>query len=835
MRCHDIHENDCDTELAPDWKFCPRCGRRAGSVRIEDVTLRFPFKRPLPLTHRGTQPVAVEARLHVQSPEEKVLRLLSPGGLMSPSTLNALHFRWEGAQPPPIGIPLRVALWLRANDGPPQDPFEPGDTKRLHQWPTLLRVSSPSPPRLHVLEDMLLFGPHSRERIVTIANDGDAPLTICPLEEPHGYTLAIVSPPAAASARWVIAPGERREWRLRAIGDIANGEESRLEVMSADGRQRASVRLLRSAGERAESTTTHIVGVDFGTSGTSVWVRSGKEETPAMKLKDPGARDGDDPYRFPTLIYVRVHNGVEEPNGFYIGYAALREYEKTPNRGFLVRELKSDLRSDREPYLDYGPGYTLHALLTRYLKTLKSQVIDLALGDPARATVAWNFSLPVLDSHRGGARFLFERQKNALDKAIRAAGYLTSGVEPQFFTEPYCAAVYLLLGYGDFEYAPGLGPQPGEWACVFDSGGGTTDVVLGRLWREDGKLKFEEVTTLGGYKRDEAPGEVTTFGGESLTRRTALYLAAFRKRKYDYLSYTGNGPKDTATYERMMHLAETLGERGIAGLNEDGTRGDSIWNANPKLMRETDGYKKRIARLRALSALENLNISGGVKGDRKLEIVRREWDANVVEPRLEPLGEEMSRSVFCTEANANERGELPLPSDVKWVFGVGGNTRTRRIQEWLEGYFPNGVQVLETQDGDDSDRMLAVSGGTVWAAKARRANALPYALWIEAEDGKKPFEVAANDALSDATPFRDWPTFVPANDRVLFTVWADGRVPIGNSEVAFRGRVGEFTLFNATPEGERRAITLHFRFRGRTLVVESDESGQSAIKWEYML
>lgn len=834
MRCSDIHKHDCQVELGDDWKFCPRCGRKAGAVVVQARELLYPFAHSLPVRHRGQQEMRCDFKLDpAGAPEAQALRIADKPKSVRAGQMTGVHFSWNG-KPPPVAPPLRVPLRVRSDDGTPQDPFaSDASLSRLREWSVLLSLASPRPGKLRLEQEVAVFHPRCRERALRIFNDGDKPLSLHPLEAPPGYALEAASDGAAEQA-WIIAPRSARCWMLRALPSAPPGESS-LSVWSADHRQQAQVRLLRQAEEKVEAATSYIIGVDFGTSGTSVWVRSGKDpQAPAFALHDPSARDDEYKQRFPTEIFIRLENGVEAKDGFAIGYEARRRSETETGRGLLVRDLKTMLRGEEEPFVrDYGPRYTIDHLLRRYLEALKKKIIDPALGD-AGATIAWNFSVPVLDGHQGGAHVMFERQKSRLEKAVRAAGFVTTGCSLQFFTEPFCAAVYLLHGHGLYRFPAGPPPQEGDWACVFDSGGGTTDVVLGQLHYEDGRLQFEEITTLGGYRSDPHSQDVSTFGGEALTRRTALYLTV----RHDYLKFSEAVPSDKL-YEKMLATAK---ERGQKAIEEE-----PVWKDNVPLLSEADGFKRQVARLPAPGSSARIVVKNRKIGDHKISFKRAEFDEQVVNIPLQPLQTEMDRSVFRIADHAadtsgiQDGSTLPLPAEVRWVFGVGGNCRVRRIgEDWLLGYFNDGVQDLETTDAAgqvrDDDRMLAVSGGTVWAAEARRAGLIPYALWVQDENGERIFATHANEVFSDQTRYPECNRKIPPGQSARFEVWIEGHIA-AEEAVPFRGRVGSFSLDNhdsAADEG--RTLSAFFAFRGRKLIIEAQETpAQRTPKFEYLV
>lgn len=136
MRCHDIHGNHCPSELAPDWKFCPTCGRKPAAVVIASPSLLFPFCQPLPLRHRGFEPANFLCRLdHGATPQAGALRIKDSPHSIRSNQLAGLCFEWAGVAPPPSQAPLQMPLRILTDDGEPRDPFSDDPIKtRAREW-----------------------------------------------------------------------------------------------------------------------------------------------------------------------------------------------------------------------------------------------------------------------------------------------------------------------------------------------------------------------------------------------------------------------------------------------------------------------------------------------------------------------------------------------------------------------------------------------------------------------------------------------------------------------------------------------------------------------------
>ena len=826
------------------------------------LSLRIVGQREMVLRAR----VAAGEPLRFRAPEGAVeyLDVRVPRPATSGPMTIALPLLWTGDEPPPIQTPRQIALHLTTLDGAPRDGFSLEPDNRARVWePLHLRISAPKPAQLEIETALLLLNGRARERELILSNAGESPLQLQPPLLPVGFEIVSTN---ASHGQWTLLPQTKRSWKVRALANAPHGE-TRVPLCRATGEILGEVRLLVPAPAAQSARTRYVLGVDFGTSGTSIYKRDGRDDRlPAVALHDPRARAGiDDPKRFPTVLYVSFQNGNE--SGFYIGYEALQKQQQKEgdSPGLFVREIKSLLRTDDEPFVaQFGPNYRVDLLLRRFLGALYGQIIEPQLEGGRATSVAWNFSLPVLDSHQGGAGALFEMQKNRLEAAIRDAGYLQTGDVLEFFTEPFCAAVYLLLEHGNYRYPTARPPRDGDWACIFDSGGGTTDVVLGRLRLEGNQMRFEAVSTLGGY-RETGENKVTTFGGELLTRKTAIYLSVWQKESA--------GTEDHS-YKLLLHEVARLSREGALGGRDPKIVGDDLraiaalaanneelftqpavtlgtrvkpnpWLEWVQIWEDVERFKRQLASLALPGATTNLPFPSRESDDKTfpVTIARREFDEVVVNRRLALMGAAMKSQVFGDAANADANAATGAvaasqggvaPAEVGWVFGVGGNSRVRRVQDWLHEFFPQwgAVQDLTAITNgvpDESDRMLAVAGGAVWANKASRDNTLPYGLRVE-RAGALVFEAPIHAAIADVAP-REIICSLAFGEHTEFRCFLNGQIAATQSG-NFDGEIGRFAVRNREAdesadayEINARNITVRIALQGRTLRAWSDEAG----------
>ena len=870
LTCRDIHAHACPQIIKPETAFCPTCGRPTVGVSASPSAAQVVLAPgqntlSLPLRVVGQAKVVVRARVAAAEPVRFKTRegvdTIFDGSAPKPENAGPLTITlpmvWTDDERPSLEVPRQVPLHLETLDGPPRDIFNVEPANRARAWaPLVLQVSSPRPAKLEVATEVLLLSGRERERELELINSGDSPLQLRPPVVPVGFEISARD--SGNSGEWVLAPGARKVWSVRALSQAPAGATA-MALHNIAGVELGKITMLVPARSALATRTRYVVGVDFGTSGTSIYQRDGRDDNQkAVALLDVKARAGvDDPKRFPTVLYVSFKNGLE--SGFYIGYEALQKQQQKEGDapGLFVREIKSLLRTDEEPFvLQFGPNYRVDLLLRRFLQKLREQIIEPQLEGGRTASVAWNFSLPVLDSHAGGSRQLFERQKSRLENAIRDAGTIKTGDELEFFTEPFCAAVYLLLGHGNYRYPRNRGPRDGDWACIFDSGGGTTDVVLGRLRLEQGQMRFEEVRALGGYQK-AGEQKVTTFGGELLTRKTAIYLSVWQRP-----GEVGDAQaREDRSYKLVLHEVARLSRQGALGHRDERIVADDLrtiaalapdneeifmqpkvvldkkiktnpWVEFYDLWEDVERFKRQLASVALPGATVNLPFPSRESDDKTfpVPIVRREFDEVVVNRRLDAMSAAMQTQIFGGE-------DVAAPAEVRWVFGVGGNCRVRRVQDWLGEFFPdrNSVQDLTVVSGglaDESDRMLAVAGGAVWANKASRDNTLPYSIRVEGA-GETIFEAQAYVPLSDIEPIEKIYQMIYGHHIELRCVLS-GDIAGPNGAVPFEGAVGRFTLANREMDAEApahetpmRNISVRIGLEGRTLRAWSDEAGET--------
>ena len=882
--CGPLHGDSCEQILEANWAYCPRCGRPTWSIAPTTSALlassappAFELKFAFRTFQAGTSaPAAATLELKVLPSEwddgTPAIWAFADGTRPQRDWSRRFDANFAPSAPGVVRLSETEAKALlghrfvaranvRLHDGPAaSDGFalvsDPSRHQRETQWEWEVRL--PRPGSLHFDQTLLFFRDTVRERELTARNTGDEPLEVVSPRAPRGFSVEVVSGATSLTQDGPlrVLPGARLRLRVRRTDALAGRA-----VFALQGRSGSlgEVELLVADSARARTTAKWVVGVDFGTAGTSVWKRPALDDgAPPQVLRDSYAVEaaGEDARRFPTLIYVRHDAGLDR--GLFIGFRALREWERDaydPQKGLLVRELKSLLREQSEPFVHIHARYTVDNLLRRFLQELKRTLIEPETGGEGVA-IAWNFSLPVLDSHSGGSRELFSRQKDRFQRGLEAAGYLNANCSLDFWTEPFCAAAYLLTRRGKWKFPANRPPRQNDWMLVFDSGGGTTDAVLGRLDFDDqGQLLLDEVATLGGFGGQGSTSSsraLSTFGGERLSRRTIVFLTAFPDRNV-LVDWPG---LDAARVEALTSVAKK-GESEVAKSTTGVPPHEQLnpWDVDPTIARAFEIPKRALAGLPTRATQHNIraeltHVRPVAPGVRDPFVVQRaEFDYAVVDDHcLDSLWKEMLFQILGERDAVKVIPDRPTRDEVTWVFPVGGNCRVRRIVERLESEFGDSVQELalehEDQNGkivrDDSERMLAVSGGTVWAGVARPEHMAPYALCVRrAGESETLFEIAFRSPLGVEFSHPSRTFSIPRGQSLAFEIEAQGQLSAGGRDFPFQGRVGRFQISShLAPDGDEEARPLNFDLRlsatSRGAEVHFvDESGATSQKiWE---
>ncbi|MBX7136084.1 MAG: hypothetical protein K1X67_25725 [Fimbriimonadaceae bacterium] len=371
--------------------------------------------------------------------------------------------------------PARATLEVTTHDGD-RGPAEEWVPRPLRTHFVDLEAGLAQGPELIAEPSALFFSAGQERRALKLVNRGDLPATLDVVQLPPGMRLD-----GTLTMRELL-PGQSVTLTIVRSDSALAGS---VEVLDR-GEPLLSIPAILLPAPPAKMVARYVVGIDFGTSNTTIGIRDTRTEQVEF-LTDPGA--SAPLTRFPSVVLLR---GPDSLNWAY-GTTALAEFD--PNRHQIVHELKTYLRSDREPFARKWETCTVDAILAWYLRRLRLDIIEPALVklSPGSAPdVHFVFCLPVLDS---GPQY--ELQRLRMERAIAAAGFGEMG-EISFQYEPVAAALFFLQGHKSG--APPHTFDDGEAILVFDSGGGTTDITLFTARETAGEIAMEDVRQVGSHR-----------------------------------------------------------------------------------------------------------------------------------------------------------------------------------------------------------------------------------------------------------------------------------------------------------------------------------------------
>ena len=306
------------------------------------------------------------------------------------------------------------------------------------------------------------------EREFRIENRGGGVLDVAHVEAEGGFVVE----PAAEARGFCLPSQESRTLRVRRATEASR--QGHLRALDARGEVLAEARVeWLLPGRPIAPPFAFVIGIDFGTSNTSVIARDVRARAnPPVPLPD------EEHQRFETLVYVKGSRDAD----WAIGEEALNRADQDPS-GTLIPNLKTLVREN--------PDAVVMRVLTYYLERLLRKIVEpyLERVNPGNLPVCFVFSLPVLD--KGAPEpAAHERYRKAVLDAAEGAGYLDTRRSWSLDTilEPDAAALEILLS------EPGKQPfSDDDLILVIDGGGGTTDLTLATVAIVEGEVGLKDV------------------------------------------------------------------------------------------------------------------------------------------------------------------------------------------------------------------------------------------------------------------------------------------------------------------------------------------------------
>ncbi len=426
-----------------------------------------------------------------------------------------------------------------------------------------------------------------------------------------------------------------------------------------------------------------IIGIDLGTTNSVVAVMSGKD--PEVITNEEGAR------LTPSVV------AFDENGEILVGQVAKRQAVTNPeNTVFSIKRFMGRKFSE----------------VSEELKMVPFKVSATDNGDVAVKVRGKSYSPPEISARvlqklrRAAEEFLGETVTDAVitvpayfndsqRQATKDAGRIAGLNVRRIVNEPTAAA----LAYG-------LDKQGDHRVAVYDFGGGTFDISILNVSREEGGESFVEVISTNGD---------THLGGDNIDLRIIEYLISeFRKDQGIDLS------RDNMVLQRLREAAE----------------------------------KAKIELSSTLETTINLPfLTADASGPKHMNM-------KLSRAKLEALCEDLfERSLApCRKALADAKMS---PSDVDEVVLVGGSTRIPKVQELVERFFGR-----KPHKGVNPDEVVALGAavqGAVLSGEVRDillVDVTPLSLGIETLGGVMTTLIQRNTAI----PHRKSETFSTASD-----------------------------------------------------------------------
>ncbi len=517
--CEALHSNTCPQILDPSWHYCPHCGSAIVKFSLHEVARHF--------LSNGMVETKVEVHSLFPFAKGALIQVNGPGiadraqiGLI-PDANQYFQVQFDPAEPEAVAVTVHIEKVTRQ---PNQDPFQDlEDVTRMIS----LGANKLDEARVEAIPAVLTLAPGESREIQLVATG--QPFKMARFAQPAGIRVK-------SENNSIIRQNQPVKVIVEAISAIKN---SSLEFFDVSDKLLASVQLVPRTVPGMKPKARFLVGIDFGTSGTSIWRSDSISGLPPQNLLTEE--------RPPTAVFV---DRPTVRSSWKYGAAAEAASRENPD-GFLVTEFKKYLQEEDDTIPNLG--ISASSLLTWYVSKLMEDSVyaRLAAGtaeqELSEGDIEWRITMPVYDSGQRSKRY---RQR--MLAAMREAGLYDYG-NVELLLEPECALRYLVQS-GTFQRAK---VPMGSRVMVVDSGGGTTDVAIGTLIVDGDRLALQDVISYDMTLpkcRDNGDSIGSDFGGGDVTRLAGAYaIASFAK--------AGNLE---SRYSELARIAGTSGEGAAA-------------------------------------------------------------------------------------------------------------------------------------------------------------------------------------------------------------------------------------------------------------------------------
>lgn len=685
MKCGELHDNGCEEQLEESWTFCRSCGSRLIGFHWDPrhIVARRDGSVDLSASLVLDWPATSSATLSIEAGD---LTLIEPKVSLvgKPNDRRAVAFALPGAS----NNAIVVATVADVRRSPDADSFVEGFAGVLRdpirQALPVLR-GTPQPVCL-VLTPELLRGSSSKPKTVRVELEGASAIQLSPVVGPEGWIVSGLDGD-------VVRSNKPARFEFQAVHGSSKGI-----VSFGDSKSDVQVdlQLVPPMLATVKARPRFIVGIDFGTAGTSIAYRdlfatlgSGSK---ASETKFVGLQRGE------TLIFIP---DPSRRSTWRWGEEA--QIAKEEQSGFLIQELKKYLMQDDPTVPDVG--LSAEELLAWYFEQIfhkvKRDLEAIAKASFGSFELEWRLSMPVIAGAQG------ERYRERLLKAGTTAKLARYGPVSVVF-EP--EAALMSIAASDVKALDGL--RTGDRIMVVDSGAGTTDVCFGTVMRTDGTIGITAVSRYGiGLPKMRTLGVINglNFGGGDVTRLAGSLAID------SWVSQAVPATNDEHVPEKVFQKAVTslmnsraagvqVGDVDVTGFTPDRLTPflpevppDQYWPAaRPDLFRRFEQAKIELATKKLSEAVVSSSVGGAAKNVVGLSL-RREAINSAAGAFQNDYADEL-RKTIDEESNRNR----PLPS---WIVYVGGNSCIEQFR--TIAYL---TTACEIEISDEARRLAIVRG-----------------------------------------------------------------------------------------------------------------------------
>jgi len=484
MTCEVCHQSFDENDV--DLTYCAQCGWPLGRLNVQFL--------PDALTLAGSRPVPFRmvcrnvghGRLRCQLGE------LPPGVGLAPSMPREWVLTTEtqelALEADPNAIDLRsteLMIVLSANDKPGQHRYDlrpPCLDAGLQEHRSILPVSRRRLGPVHVYQEMLLFRTSQREQRLQVQNLGDVDVRV-DFAAKGDYQLRL--PGGKGNPHLSVPLGQGKQSEEILVESLGPGDAGTLRVEVADLPEcsRDVYLCWVPEGSPEEIKQKWIIGIDFGTAKTAVFVSNcympRAHPVPVQWVRPDGKRR----IKVPSVIEYSRNRPM--PN---FGWD-VRVTAELDEGNEVVRSIKKWLTEDRKYTLPNAGEATAEQVVKDCIRfilcNVRKQEVFQGQPDPFEDALVV-MSLPVHDQDQR-----YEEQKERTLRAAVAAGLQREKIA--CYPEPECAAVDFLRRKDEL----GLAVQDGQLMCIFDGGGGTTDICVLQIHLNHRETSFTRRALVG--------------------------------------------------------------------------------------------------------------------------------------------------------------------------------------------------------------------------------------------------------------------------------------------------------------------------------------------------